>query len=266
MNSFGSESRKEPMGAFRLHSVNADSVSVDEVVDLLKYHGGVILRNLFSEEILQEVAQDIRPWVEKDESTSKTQLICSLPAKSRAFVERILGNQLYSDVCDILLNAHHEYWIGDKHHSSDVAPTFNAGIFFRTHPGNDIQSLHRDDMGLHNCQPRVSPGEYRVGRDALLGMFVADSPVTRENGATRFVPGSHLQATSERPDESQAVYAELRRGDAFFMLGTCYHGASKNITIDQVRQLYSVFMIKSTLRQVCFAHSCPLSPISPCIS
>ncbi|OQV06271.1 hypothetical protein CLAIMM_10866 [Cladophialophora immunda] len=47
---------------------------------------------------------------------------------------------------------------------------------------------------------------------------------------TRFIHGSHLEAT------------ELEPGDGFKMLSSCYHGGSVDVTEDQERLLFSCFM------------------------
>lgn len=74
-----------------------------------------------------------------------------------------------------------------------------------------------------------------------MELFVAGTPSTSRNGATRFIPGSHLWDYSFPPREEDTVYAELRPGDAFMMLAGCYHAGSANLTSDQDRQLYRTF-------------------------
>jgi ectoine hydroxylase-related dioxygenase (phytanoyl-CoA dioxygenase family) len=122
---------------------------------------------------------------------------------------------------------------------------------FSIGPGAARQELHRDDSIHHNPLPALSSAsEYRIGRDVGVGPFVAGKKTTRANGATRFIPGSHLWGMDRCPDESLAFYAELDAGDAFLMLSSCYHGGSANTTTDQERLVYSCFMTKGFLRQV----------------
>lgn len=49
---------------------------------------------------------------------------------------------------------------------------------------------------------------------------MALTPTTKANGATRFIPGSHLWDYNKAPpgDNESSVYIELNPGDAFFML------------------------------------------------
>ncbi|PYI14639.1 hypothetical protein BO99DRAFT_449504 [Aspergillus violaceofuscus CBS 115571] len=236
-----------------LHYLDANTVSIDDIIHYLKHHGGVVVQNLISEEILQEVGADIKPYfdalVEPGFFSSKTRIVTRLPNKSIAFVEKIFGNQVFQDVCDHFLTSHHRGWYGNEQYTYSPHPVFNSALAFSTLPGNETQSLHRECMGQHNKLPAIAPENYPIGRDTVLGMFVADTRTTRENGATRFIPGSHLQSTLDPPDESQTVPVEMNRGDVFLMLGSCYHGASANVSQAEERILYSTFMTQSTRRQ-----------------
>ncbi len=65
---------------------------------------------------------------------------------------------------------------------------------------------------------------------------------TRANGATRFIPGSHLWNYAEGPPEGeQTFYAEMKPGDPFMVLSACSHGGSANTTVDEERLVYSFF-------------------------
>jgi ectoine hydroxylase-related dioxygenase (phytanoyl-CoA dioxygenase family) len=122
---------------------------------------------------------------------------------------------------------------------------------FSVRPGAKSQELHRDDIVHHTYHPAAAAHE--LGRDSGLSMFVAGKRSTRQNGATRFVPGSHLWDYSAPPpptgDDSSAFYAELAPGDAFIMLSGCYHGASANTTASDERLLYATFTTRGYLRQ-----------------
>jgi ectoine hydroxylase-related dioxygenase (phytanoyl-CoA dioxygenase family) len=86
-------------------------------------------------------------------------------------------------------------------------------------------------------------------REKGIGFFVAGTKTTKANGATRFIPGSHLEATCQPPDEAFAQYAELNVGDGLIMLSSCYHGGSANTTKDEERLVFSCFMTRGWLRQ-----------------
>jgi ectoine hydroxylase-related dioxygenase (phytanoyl-CoA dioxygenase family) len=87
----------------------------------------------------------------------------------------------------------------------------------------------------------------------------------------QFIPGSHLWGEDRPPSEENVVYAEVRlpfsifppppllsfllflpqleKGDAFMMLGSCFHGGSANKTEDQERLIFSLFYLRGFLRQ-----------------
>jgi ectoine hydroxylase-related dioxygenase (phytanoyl-CoA dioxygenase family) len=79
----------------------------------------------------------------------------------------------------------------------------------------------------------------------MVCLFVAGTKTRKENGATRIIPGSHLWDYSQPPPSSDDVSiecAELDPGDAFMMLGGCFHGAGANTTPDEERLVYGKCM------------------------
>lgn len=88
---------------------------------------------------------------------------------------------------------------------------------------------------------------------------MAGKKTTKRNGATRFIPGSHLwDYAAGPPNEAQAFYAELEPGDGLMMLSGCFHGGSANTTDQpdengqvklEERLVYSTFMTRGYLRQ-----------------
>jgi ectoine hydroxylase-related dioxygenase (phytanoyl-CoA dioxygenase family) len=88
----------------------------------------------------------------------------------------------------------------------------------------------------------------------MLCLFVAGKPCTKQNGATRIVPGSHLWDYTIPPPSYEKhtgifSHAEMQSGDAFFMLGGVYHGAGSNTTADEERLVYAAFATRGYLRQ-----------------
>ena len=126
-------------------------------------------------------------------------------------------------------------------------PQLNNTSVFNIRPGANAQSLHRDDSICHVYHPAVS--EHQLGRDYGLGLFVAGTKSTRYNGATRFIPGSHLWDYAERPVEDLTYFAELEPGDAFILFSGCFHAGSANTTANEERQLYSTFTCRGWCRQ-----------------
>jgi ectoine hydroxylase-related dioxygenase (phytanoyl-CoA dioxygenase family) len=88
----------------------------------------------------------------------------------------------------------------------------------------------------------------------MLCLFIAGKPCTKQNGATRIVPRSHLWDYNVPPPSyehspGRFAHAEMQPGDAFFMLGGVYHGAGSNTTADEERLVYAAFVTRGYLRQ-----------------
>ena len=81
-------------------------------------------------------------------------------------------------------------------------------------------------------------------------MFLAGTRTTKENGARRFCPGSHLDANVDAPNEGNAVYADMEPGDAFAVFSSVYHAGSANVSAADERLVFTTFMDRGTLRSV----------------
>lgn len=214
---------------FELTQLDAATATVEQVAAALIRDGGLVLKGLCTREECGQVEKDIRAYLEKDSKWSgdifpeESKRVCGMVGKSRTAAERIIGNELYQAVCDYFLSdTISAFWGCGEPTDSVSKPQLNNSIVFSIRPGARNQDLHRDDYIHHNHLTSITAAEYKVGRDANIGLFVAGKPTTKENGATRFIPGSHLWGSDRPPIESMAVHAELDVGDAFIMLGSAY--------------------------------------------
>lgn len=256
------DKRIDPRPPPKVPCFDASVASCDEIVKGLILSGGCIVRGMVSQEDLNQIEKDTRPYIQKDKPWTlddffppETRRVTGLFEKSRTFIERIPGNRLYQEVSDTLLTDVLSGYCGQKLENFVSRPQLNTNVIFSIGPGAKAQELHRDDSMHHNRTDEITVNEYQIGRDTGLGCFVAGKKTTRSNGATRFVPGSHLWShLTPPPGEDQAYYAELEPGDAFWMLSSSYHGGSANKTSDEERLVYACFMTKGYLRQVRLRH------------
>ncbi|EXJ80881.1 hypothetical protein A1O3_07168 [Capronia epimyces CBS 606.96] len=238
-------------------SFDMSTVTVEQVVQSMVRNGGVIVRNLIRPEEARQIEKEVRPYLGFDECWQpdfwprETHRVCGLAGKSPTFIDKIASHPLYEEVAARFLTTTSKAWIGQTHTENTSRPQLNNTLVFSIGPGAKHQDLHRDDMIHHKQLPAITPEEYTFDRDTAIGLFVAGKKTTRANGATRFVPRSHLQATEHPPpaEDSECFYAELNPGDGFFMLASCYHGGSANTTEDEERLLYGCFMTRGWLRQ-----------------
>ncbi len=89
----------------------------------------------------------------------------------------------------------------------------------RIEPGEVPQSLHRDDGPFpfrHPCPPSV------------INTIWAIDDFTRDNGATRVVPGSHRWDDERRALESEAIPATMPGGSVLLFDGALVHGGGGN--------------------------------------
>jgi ectoine hydroxylase-related dioxygenase (phytanoyl-CoA dioxygenase family) len=89
-------------------------------------------------------------------------------------------------------------------------------------PDEDAQPLHADDQLIPLPRPHVP---------IICNTMWAITDFTEDNGATRLVPGSHLN--EEAPDVFQTyptVAAEMEKGSVLVWVGSLWHGGGANHT------------------------------------
>jgi hypothetical protein len=113
---------------------------------------------------------------------------------SPAYTMTQLMNPLYKEVCEYFLTTRSWFWWGDNRKESVSKPYVHSCTAMRIGPGGKAQPLHRDDYIAHNKHSEVSEWDdvRDAERETAVGLFVAGSKVTKQNGGTAFIPGSHL--------------------------------------------------------------------------
>jgi ectoine hydroxylase-related dioxygenase (phytanoyl-CoA dioxygenase family) len=134
-----------------------------------------------------------------------TQRVYALFAKTRTF-DQVATHPLLLDVLDQVLG-HYQ---------------LSAPVGIRIGPGERAQMLHRDDA----IYPLPEPHPPVV----VNTMWPLDE-FTADNGATRFVPGSHKWHPGRQPSPGdETVTATMSPGSAMFYLGSLWHGGGENRT------------------------------------
>ncbi|EXJ78190.1 hypothetical protein A1O3_09351 [Capronia epimyces CBS 606.96] len=250
-------------GLVKEYSSDVQKVSADtpleDVLYLLKRDGGVFIKGLIPEEDVDQAYDEVRDRLEEslewegDFFPKETQRAPSLIARSPTYTRTQLMNPLYQKVCDHFLTTRSWFWWGDERKESVSKPYAHSCTAMRIGPGGKAQPLHRDDYINHTHHTEIDAwdDERDKNRETAVGLFVAGSKVTKENGGTQFIPRSHLWGTDRKtpPRVDECIFAEMDKGDAFIMLASAFHGGGNNTTTDEKRMMFASFVVRGYLRQ-----------------
>lgn len=231
----------------------SEPATLESIVKKIEKYGGCIVKNYLPKEDCATILNDVRPFLDQDFSWQgdlspvETKKCSRSAVKSKTVAEKFVAHPLNIEVSNHFLSKKNYFISGGKVASGVSRAQHNSTITFDVGPGAPNQIFHRDDMLHHNIREKMATFEY--GRETGVGSLMALTKTTRANGATRFVPGSHLWDHFRMPKEEECVYAELDVGDCFFMLASCFHGGSANTTKDQHRIVIICFMTSGTHRQ-----------------
>jgi ectoine hydroxylase-related dioxygenase (phytanoyl-CoA dioxygenase family) len=149
-----------------------------------------------------------------------TKQITGMPGISRTFAIDVMCHPVLLSICDRVLLP------------SCACYQLNLGHLLQRGPGAGEQWLHRDEA-VWSDVPKPAP-------ELQLASVIAFVDFTRENGATRIVPGSHRwpdrllspaeQMAAPRPRPDQIAYAEMPAGSAVVYLGGTIHAGGANST------------------------------------
>ncbi|KIY02253.1 uncharacterized protein Z520_02391 [Fonsecaea multimorphosa CBS 102226] len=230
---------------------------ISDVLSVLKRDGGVILKDLVSAQELKSIETEIEPWKElkrRDPASgpdafntipSSTVLIPGLVGKSPTMAS-ICENETLEQLRETILKDDFVNKREEHDERNVISPLLSLSIAMNIGFGAPRQRLHRDD-GIHAI--RHGKGEFRLDRASQFGCLIAGCEVTRENGATMFVPGSHKWDDDHAcATPNEVCFAEMSPGSALIFLASCYHGGGHNSVPDSQRTMYCLFFIRGTLR------------------
>tara|TARA_R110002096_G_scaffold342687_3_gene535723 strand:+ start:43829 stop:44623 length:795 start_codon:yes stop_codon:yes gene_type:complete len=191
------------------------NAKINEIVATLKEEGGVIIKNLSNQDVIDKVNAELRSHFDdkgddcqSDFNGFNTKRLDSILAISRTSAD-LIGHEIIMQVADAALKPFcSNYRIG-------------SSTAIEICPGEKAQELHRDD----EIYPHRMPGvEFQVAALWALDDF------TIENGATQVIPGSHKWhdddvENAKAKDVSQAV---MPKGSVLIYFGTTVHGGGEN--------------------------------------
>jgi ectoine hydroxylase-related dioxygenase (phytanoyl-CoA dioxygenase family) len=205
----------------------------DAIHAALERDGAVIVENLLPPAVVDRVNEEVGAAVDAADPNEAlfnpimqafhgpfTKQVAGMPGISRTFAVDVMCHPLLLAMCDrVLLPSCARYQL-------------NLGHLLQRGPGSDEQWLHRDEA-VWSDMPHPHP-------ELQLATVIAFVDFTRDNGATRVVPGSHRwpdrrmapaeQMLSAPPAPEQIAYAEMPAGSAVIYLGGTIHAGGANIT------------------------------------
>ncbi|CEP61869.1 uncharacterized protein LALA0_S04e02542g [Lachancea lanzarotensis] len=243
-------------GPFDLTKLTAtDRSNFQDIVTKLETYGMCVVKGYYSVEECEQMKKELEPLYYRDEAWNgspfpkQTTVAPRLALKSATCRDKIVCDNLYSDLSHHFISESNLFWIGEGLRRGQAGFHLASGIAYRVGPGACNQMYHREDMVHHNVHPIRDA--YHYGDDSHMGMAVALTKMNKANGATRAIVGSHLWGPLDGPgdfDKNMEIHLEMDEGDVMFMLGSVYHAASANDS-DSERIAAFFFMIKSYLRQ-----------------
>eukprot|EP00752_Nemacystus_decipiens_P017364 g15560.t1 len=195
-----------------LKTLPADSTP-DDIVKALQDDGAVIVKDVIDAEMIARMTGELDPYIKatpmgRDDFTGRqTQRTGALVARTPTCRELITHDTVLSAAKLFL-----------KPYTDRILLHLTQTIHIN--PGNPAQPLHRDRLAWGGHIPKEVEPQFNT--------IWALTDFTKENGATRCVPGSHKWDWDERADPEQVVQAEMTAGSVFFYTGSVLHSGGEN--------------------------------------
>ena len=213
----------------RRFSALAQEAEVVPLLDDLCRDGAVVVRSLLSPDLLSEIRSEIdrlrddTPRGSNSFGGYETRRAFNLLSRTRVLDDLVLEPTVLALVEGLL----------DDQVQLSIASTISLEA------GETCQPLHRDDSYYPIRRPHQA---------LCVNVMWALDDFTETNGATRYVPESHLWDDSMEPPEEEIRVAAMPAGSAFVWHGSLLHGGGANTTTSP-RAGLSMLYCRAWLRQ-----------------
>ncbi len=206
-----------------LNSISADAPELAKGVDAMVNHDGyAVIRDVLDSAACAELVAEVdrverefeTPFGKNDFEGFHTRRIFNLIARGPRFRKLVINETMLSTIEAIL---------GDGFLLSGTT-SMHIG------PGETDQRLHADD-GMISL-PRPHPA-------TMITTLWALTDFTKDNGATRLIPGSHKE-TAIAPasnEECPTLIAEMPAGSVLVLHASTWHGGGPNTTGDTTPEI-----------------------------
>jgi ectoine hydroxylase-related dioxygenase (phytanoyl-CoA dioxygenase family) len=183
------------------------SSSIEEIVAAIERDGGIILTDFVTEKTMDDIDRELEPYIKpivaKDGYDNfigrQTLVLPGLVSKSDTIADILDKNETIDQLLKIILEERYPA-VFENHVEELVSePLLSIALGFNVGHGSPRQALHRDDM---NFSSKHHPN-MKINEVDGFSCFLAGTKVTRENGGTMVVLGSHQweHERGGRPDE-----------------------------------------------------------------
>lgn len=219
--------------------------SPDNLCEILNRDGGVIIEGMVSQESMNALSADLRPYIDKTPvgnegfSGNRTRRTSALFAKS-LHTAALVEQPLFLAAAEHFLQRGFPMMSGNKRVLVKPSIQISVTQAIEILPGQGSQDIHRDDGMYHTTHP---------GPESLVQVLIAGTDFTTQNGATMVIPGSHKWDMDRLPQVEEAIPAEMSRGSGLLYLGSLYHGGGANQTDNENRLAIAVSLTQGYHRQ-----------------
>ncbi|KAF2965340.1 hypothetical protein GQX73_g8243 [Xylaria multiplex] len=226
--------------------------SLEDILAVMERDGGVILTDFVSLETLDKIDEELEPYTgaikESDSYDNfigkKTLVIPGLVSKSDTIANILDTNETIEKLLKVLLEE--RYTAVYEGHTEEIVidPLLSIAMGFYIGQGSARQSLHRDDMVFASNHHKGM----KVTENDGFSCFLANSDITRENGGTMVVLGSHKWEHDRRGRLDEVSFLEMKRGSAFIFVSSVAHGAGYNTVPGDYRKIINLVFCRGTRR------------------
>jgi Phytanoyl-CoA dioxygenase (PhyH) len=214
------------VAALKLHAETTPTLprfgakaDVKSVANALSRDGAVIIENVIAPDQLKQIRRELSPWFGKALS-SEGQFYGRSTSRFGALFSKAKSTWGLG-VHPVVLPAIESVLTAPRTGGPDTDMVdLSCTQAISIGPGEIAQFMHRDE------ELWPFPKTYEV--TAIVMWTLTD--FTRQNGATRIIPGSHLWPRDRSPEPGEAAYAEAPAGSAIIWLGGTMHGGGANAT------------------------------------
>ncbi|KAH8433306.1 phytanoyl-CoA dioxygenase family protein [Aspergillus melleus] len=238
------------------------STPIEYILAQLERDGGVILQDLVSPHDLATISTELEPWngrlarhPAEGEVSSSGDAFTTIPAQTTLVPGLVGKSPTVAQICELpVLEGlrqrilRDEFTVNREGHMEPnvIDPLLSLSVSMNIGYGAPRQLLHRDD-NVHGIRhDRRGPWSFKQA--SQFGCLIAGCQVTRENGATMVIPGSHKWDDEKEASEDQVCFAEMSPGSALIFLASTYHGGGHNSIPGSIRTIYSLFFVRGALR------------------